>query len=115
MSTNQPAPLNVIPGRESYHYSEDTSFVVGDDNTVLDIYTDLGKRVGTQGWFTVDGAGDLTIELSIDGVNYGDPITLKGSNNSPSGVGETLNLNGLGIHLIRVGYVADSAFRTLIY
>lgn len=111
-----PPGLNTQPGRADYAYYADTSFVAGDSPVVLDIYTDLNKRLGTEGWVTVDGGGDITVEISSDGTNYGDAITVKGQTNAISGVGEVLPLKGFAANKIRITRVsADSAYRLLSY
>ena len=116
MGLDQPAGLSTLPGRSSYDYSEDTSFVSGEDATVIDVYAALSNRLATQGWFTVDGTGDIQIEISSDGTTYGDAITLKGKLNSATGIGETLPLNGLAVAKLRVQHTGtDSAYRRLNY
>lgn len=84
---------------------EDTSFTAGDDQSVLDVSTDLG-RVGTDGYFINDGAGSIKLEISDNGNNYGSLHTLKS--------GEVLLLNGLTINKVRLTYIADSSYRSLI-
>lgn len=48
-------------------------------DTVLDVYTDLG-RYGTAGYIINDASGDsVGIQFSINGTTYGDTITIKGT------------------------------------
>lgn len=84
---------------------EDTSFTSGDDQSVLDVSTDLG-RVGTDGTFVNDGEGNIKIEISDDGSNYGGIHTIKKD--------EVMRFDGLVISKIRLTYVADSSYRALI-
>lgn len=90
---------------------EDENFVTGDSPAVLDVYTNLigldGKnRPGHKGFFTNDGPGDIQVEFSADGTNYGGQHTLRG--------GETLTLNDLTIKKIRLTYVSPTGYRSLI-
>jgi len=84
---------------------EDTDFVSGDSPVVLDIFTDLG-RAGHEGYILNDGAGNILVELSADGTNYGGSHTLKW--------GEQLMLNNLKINRIRLTWQEDSSYRTMI-
>jgi hypothetical protein len=84
---------------------EDTNFVSGDSPVVLDIYSDLG-RVGHEGYILNDGAGNLLVELSTDGVAYGGSHTLKW--------GEQLILSNLKINRVRLTWQEDSSYRAMI-
>ncbi len=84
---------------------EDTSFVTGDSPIVLDINTDLGKS-GDGGYVTNDGLGNIKVEISDNGTNYGGVHTLK--------TGETMSLNGMFISKIRLTWVSDSSYRVLV-
>jgi len=84
---------------------EDTNFTAADTLSVLDIYTDLG-RAGHKGAFINDGPGDILVELSFDGLVYGGIHTLHG--------GESLNLNDLKVHKVRLTYVDPTEYRCII-
>jgi len=84
---------------------EDISFVTGDSPVVLDVNTDLSRN-GRDGYIVVDGSGDVTVEISDDGTNYGGTHTLK--------EGEILKLKGADINRIRITWVSNSAYRVLI-
>ena len=85
---------------------EDSSFVTGDSPVVHDVYTDLKQRPGSDGYIICDGAGDIKVEFSNDGTNYGSQHTLKAS--------EVLSLTNLEIWLIKVTWVTNSAYRILV-
>lgn len=84
---------------------EDTDFVSGDSPVVLDIDTDLG-RLGHEGYVLNDGAGNILVEISIDGTNCGGSHTLRW--------GEQLNLDNLKIDRIRLTWQEDSSYRVLV-
>lgn len=84
---------------------EDTDFVSGDSPVVLDVFTDLG-RVGHEGYILNDGAGNILIELSTDGANYGGSHTLRW--------GEQLILNNLKVNRVRLTWQEDSSYRAMI-
>jgi len=84
---------------------EDASFVTGDSPVVLDVYSDLG-RVGHEGYILNDGAGNILVELSTDGVNYGGSHMLKW--------GERLSLDNLKINRIRLTWQENSSYRVLV-
>ncbi len=89
-----------ISGRSKAY--EDTSFVVGDSPVTLDINTDLGRNSRT-GYIICDGAGDILVELSGDGTNYGTQFTMKDN--------EKVNLDGLSIDSIKITHSSDSSYR----
>ena len=84
---------------------EDTNFVSGDSPVVLDVYADLG-RVGHEGFILNDGAGNLLIELSTDGVTYGGSHTLKW--------GDQLVISNLKVNRVRLTWQEDTSYRALI-
>ena len=84
---------------------EDTSFVTGDSPAVLAIRTDLGRN-GHDGYIINDGAGNIQVEISNDGTNYGGIHTIK--------VDEILKLAGLTISRIRLTWVSDSSYRCFV-
>lgn len=89
-----------ISGRSKAY--EDTSFVVGESPVTRDINADLGRNSRT-GYIICDGAGDILVELSGDGTNYGTQFTMKDN--------EKVNLDGLSIDSIKITHSADSAYR----
>ena len=84
---------------------EDTSFVTGDSPIVLDVFTDLGRR-GHEGQVINDGSGDIKVEVSYDGINYGGLHTLH--------EGDELVLENLSFKKIRLTWVSNSAYRVLV-
>ena len=84
---------------------EDPSFVTGDSPIVLDVNTDLGRN-GRDGYIAVDGVGNITVEISDDGADYGGIHTVK--------AGEILELNGVDIDKIRITWVSNSSYRVFI-
>ena len=86
-----------------YVYYSDTSFIVGDSPIVLDIKTDLG-RDGVNGWIRCDGSGNILVEISNNGTDYGTQYTLKS--------GEAENILGDRVSKIRLTHSGtDSAYR----
>ena len=82
---------------------EDTSFAVGDSPATHDFYTDAGRTV-SDGYIICDGAGDIQVDISRDGISYGDKWTMKS--------GEKVSLLRLDIRKIRITFVsANSAYR----
>jgi hypothetical protein len=82
---------------------EDTSFVVGDSPAVHDFYTDAG-RYANDGYITCDGVGDIQVDISREGLTYGDKFVLKS--------GEKASLLRMKISKIRVTHTGtDSAYR----
>lgn len=84
---------------------EDINFVTGDSPIVFDTFTDLG-RICHEGYIINDGSGDILVEFSTNGTDYGGQHTLKS--------GEQLVLNNLKIKKIKLTWVADSAYRVLV-
>jgi hypothetical protein len=91
----------ISPKGRSVSY-ESTSFAVGDSPAVLDVNSDLG-RDGRDGYIANDGAGDIKVEISDDGNNYGGIHTLKED--------EVLKLENVSIAKIRLTHVNDSSYR----
>lgn len=81
---------------------EDTSFVTGDSPVVLDFEGDTGRR-SKAGWFINDGDGDIKVELSRDGLVYGDQFTTM--------LGETIDFGGIGVSKVRLTWVQNSSYR----
>ncbi len=84
---------------------EDVDFVTGDSPIVLDVFTDLG-RVGHEGYILNDGAGNILVEISKNGTDYGGSSTLKW--------GDQFNLSNLNINRIRLTWQEDSSYRALV-
>lgn len=92
---------------QGYHSQEDSSFVAGDSPTVIVMATEIDKQ-GEGGYIACDGAGDIQIELSFDGINYGDLITVKS--------GETFSLRNFQLESLRINHTGtDSSFRVVVY
>ena len=84
---------------------KDTSFVVGDSPATHDFYGDIG-RCSVDGWIVCDGDGDISVDVSRDGISYGDSMTMKS--------GEIIDLLRWKVNKIRVTWVADSAYRIVL-
>ena len=85
---------------------EDTSFVVGDSPVTHDVNTDLGVN-SAMGYIICDGAGNMLVEFSSDGSNWGGQHTMKS--------GEKISLDHMDIDSIRITHSADSAYRILVF
>jgi hypothetical protein len=82
---------------------EDSSFAVGDSPAVHDFYTDTG-RYANDGYIICDGVGDIQVDVSIEGLTYGDKFTLKS--------GEKMSFLRMKISKIRITHTGtDSAYR----
>ena len=81
---------------------EEAAFEAGDSPAVHDFFADAG-RVATRGYIICDGAGNIQVDVSRDGINYDDKWTMKS--------GQSVTLDGMYIKKIRVTRVADSAYR----
>lgn len=84
---------------------EDTNFTVADDQSILNVFNDLG-RTGFEGYLANDGPGDMQYEVSFDGSVYGGLTTLRG--------GEAHTLNNLKINKIRLSFVDPTEYRAKI-
>lgn len=84
---------------------EDTGFVSGDSPATLDINTDLNRN-GKDGYLINDGDGNIKVEISDDGTNYGGQHTLQD--------GDVLTLENSVINKIRITHVTDTAYRVLV-
>ena len=84
---------------------EDTNFTSGDSPAVMDVYAAIGRN-GYKGYFLNDGPGDIQVEISNDGTNYGGQHTLRG--------GELLSLNELNVARIRITYIDPTEYRALV-
>lgn len=98
---------NLLTREGSYDFDnqtyEDSSFVSGDSPATHDFNTDAGRNA-VDGYIICDGAGDIQVDISRDGINYGDKWTMK--------AGEKVSLCHFNIDKIRITYVsAASAYR----
>lgn len=84
---------------------EDTNFVSGDSPLVLDVYTDLG-RLGHEGYILNDGPGNILVQISANGVDYGGSHTLKW--------GDQLILNNLKVNRLKLTWQENSSFRGMV-
>ena len=102
--------INPQPPQEQYWLGrtrsyEDTSFVTGDSPKVLDVNEDL-KHNAHDGYMVCDGAGNITLEISDDGLEYGEEHTIKQD--------EIVDFFMLDIDKIRLTWIANSAYRILV-
>lgn len=96
---------NLIPGGingRTFAY-EKTTFAATE---VLDVENDLGRK-GVDGYIICDGAGDIYIEISDDGTNYGGRHTIKDE--------ESVILTNLKVSKIRLTHSGtNSAYRIMV-
>jgi len=91
---------------QGYKKYEDSSFTAEESPKILDIKTDLG-RIGTSGYIACDGTGDILVEFSTNGTDYGDQFTLKDN--------EILDLEKFRINKIRITHSgSNSAYRVMV-
>ncbi len=81
---------------------EDTSFVEGETPVTHNFFGDMGKYA-IDGYIICDGPGDIQVDFTRNGVDYGSKFTMK--------VGERVSLLRLDIKKIRITWVSDSAYR----
>ncbi len=105
VSATDPCPTKEEILDARYKTYEDITFVTGDSPVTVDVNTDLG-RDGRSMLFTNDGPGNISVEVSNDGVTYSDVRTTQ--------AGEEFSLGDLRIDSIRITWVADSAYRLLV-
>jgi hypothetical protein len=105
VKSSNPLPVSKTISGRTFKY-EDTSFVSGDSPVTHDVNTDLGRNARI-GYITCDGPGDILIEISDDGTNFGSQHTLK--------VEDTLNFEGINVDKIRITHSGtDSSYRILV-
>lgn len=92
---------NRAPAIKSFS-AYDTNFITGVSPVTHNIASVLLKN-GVTGFIDNFGDGDLTYELSEDGIIFDDPIYL------PSG--STDNLSDLSMNSIRVTWVSDTKYQ----
>jgi hypothetical protein len=92
---------------------EQTSFASLNTVVVLDVYSSLAslrpsseQYIGHSGFITNDGPGDMAVEFSADGLNYGGYHNLYGH--------EELTFDNLKIKKVRLTRISETAFRILI-
>ena len=82
---------------------EDTSFEAGDSPVVLDMFGDTGRK-SVDGYLIIDGAGDILVEISRNGLTYGPQFTMK--------KGERFSMLRIDCDSIRLTHSGtDSAYR----
>lgn len=85
---------------------EDASFEAGDSPATLDFNNDASRNA-MAGWIICDGDGDIQVDFSRNGVNFGEKFTMK--------LGEMVNLRGLSIDKLRITHTGtDSAYRVFL-
>ena len=85
---------------------EDSSFVSGESPVVHNIKGAL-KHNAVDGYIVCDGQGDILVEFSDDGTNYGGQHTLQKN--------DVLSLKYLNVNLIRITHSGtDSSYRILV-
>ena len=95
--------LGYWKGREK-HYM-DAEFLLEESPRELNVAGDLGRNAH-DGYVTVDGDGNLGVQISDDSINYGDESIVK--------KGEVLGLTGLDIAKIKLRAVAKTAYRVKV-
>ena len=73
---------------------EDANFIGASSPFTCDFYTDSGGKYASDGYIIVDGTGNIQIDISRDGITYGDKWTMK--------TGEKVSLLRLDIKKIRM-------------
>ena len=91
------------PGRSKSY--ADTSFLTGDSPVTIDVNTDLGRNA-TDGTILNDGPGNILVEISNNGTDFGDSITLTDC--------DELVLKNFNVNKIRLTWVSDSSYRILV-
>ena len=95
---------DIVSGK-NFAYA-DTSFVTGESPITLDINADLGKN-STKGYIANDGDGNFSVELSQDGSTWGTSFIMKKD--------DVLSLDGLDVDSIKLTWIANSAYRVVIW
>ena len=84
---------------------EDTNFVTGSSPATHNFNNDTGRN-SVDGWIVCDGDGDIQVDISRDGISYGNKMTMKS--------GEIIDLLRWKVNKIRVTWVSDSAYRIVL-
>lgn len=106
VSSSNPVPTEqgVIDGRTKKY--EDADFTSGESPITLDVNTDLGKN-GVDGYITCDGPGNILVEISDNGTDFGDQHTLK--------IEEVIDLRNINVDKIKITHSGtDSAYRIMV-
>ena len=83
---------------------EDASFTdPGGSHLVTHSFNTDAGRNSVDGWLICDGAGSIGVEISRDGLNYGNRYTVK--------KGERISYERISINKVRILWSADSAYR----
>jgi hypothetical protein len=96
--------INLQDTSDTPEFFEDINFIAGDSPVVLDFNSALGGRNATMGYVINDGPGDFTVAFSIDGVTFGDAITVKDN--------EILSWDNMSVDSLRIVWVSNSAYRS---
>lgn len=91
------------PGINKFY--EDTNFVTGDSPVTINVNNDLGRNA-TDGTLINDGPGNILVEISDNGTDFGDAITLTDC--------EPLQLKNFNVAKIRLAWISDSSYRILV-
>ena len=104
---SNPLDISEVPGpiQGRNFYYEDLSFVTGDSPITLDVNTDLGRN-SVDGTIINDGPGNILVEISDDGTNYGEQITLTDC--------DDIDLKNWDVDKIRLTWVSDSSYRVVV-
>jgi len=105
VSESDPIPSRTEPLDQRFKAYEDTSFVSGDSPVTLDFNADTG-RLGRAGTVTCDGAGDILVSVSNDGITFSDTYRLQAQ--------ETFELIDVVVDSIKITHVTDSAYRVQV-
>lgn len=81
---------------------EDLDFTSANSPAVLDVFTDLG-RIATTGHLHNTSLGDLQVEVSFDGVNYGGIYNLSG--------GELISFDNETIKKVKITFVDPTSYQ----
>lgn len=93
----------------SYNFDNKTyegTVTAANSPVTCSFYSDTG-RDAFEGWIVNDGAGDIQVDFSRDGLSYGDKFTIK--------KGEFIDLLRLRINKLRLTRVtADAGYRVFL-
>lgn len=93
------SPLGVV--NKTY----EGQITAGVSPVTIDFNADAGRN-SREGWIANDGAGDILVAFSRDGVTFGDNWTMK--------TGELTNLANFDIDTLRLTHVADADYRIVL-
>ncbi len=95
-STGLPVVMEAL---NATYVTSEAQITVG--TTVFNVFTARGSVFGRSFSVTNDGGGDVTVEVSNDGVGYSGAATLKAA--------ETFAIDDIRVHSIRIGFVSANA------